>query len=142
MPIGAVRSLDRGTSWDMPQTQTLDTNLWVDRQTGRVFWISCGSHCAIPRFDISDDDGKTWFPGGRILNYDHVEIFTGPPTENLKHLMQGYPNVVYAGMGHEPVKCERSLDGGMTWGLPYPPGLEAIHGPAHDCSAVRSSGRC
>jgi hypothetical protein len=144
MPIGAIRSVDGGASWEKPQTQSLDTNMWVDRQTDRVFWISCGGHCPISRFEISDDDGKTWFPGGRILNFDHVEIFTGPPTENLKHLMQGYPNVVYACMGHKGLKCERSLDGGMTWGpeldIPYPPGLEAVQGPAHDCSAFGLQG--
>jgi hypothetical protein len=144
MPMGAIRSVDRGASWEMPQTQTLDTNMWVDRQTGRVFWIACGGHCPISRFEISDDDGKTWFPGGTILNFDHVQVFGGPPTEKLKHLMKGYPNVVYACMGHKPLKCEKSLDGGMTWGpeldIPYPPGLEAIQGPAHDCSAFGLQG--
>jgi hypothetical protein len=150
IPIGAIRSVDRGANWEAPQTTGNDSNMWVDRRTGRVFWMVLGIRRAprpvsgIPRLEISDDDGKTWFPGGRPLLSDHVQVFGGPPTEKLKHLMQGYPNVVYACMGHKPLKCEKSLDGGMTWGpeldIPYPPGLEAIQGPAHDCSAFGLQG--
>jgi hypothetical protein len=149
-PIPVIRSADRGASWDAPQTTPNDSDLWVDRATGRVFWMVFGlPHSPPPfpggpRLDISDDDGKTWSPGGRPLVADHPQMFSGPPTEKLKHLMQGYPNVVYACMGHQPLRCEKSLDGGMTWGpefdIPYPPELEAIQGPAHDCSALGMRG--
>ncbi len=156
--VGLMRTTDRGANWDTPNSPYNDTNMWADQDTGRVFWMSCGGRCAHPLFDISDDDGKSWYPGGRPLTgpapaffggggtggYDHVELFGGPPTASLKSLMKGYPNVLYACMGHYPLKCQKSLDGGMTWGpeldIPYPPELEAIQGPAHDCSAFGQQG--
>ncbi len=153
-PVGLIRTTDRGANWDTPNSPYNDTNMWADQDTGRVFWMSCGGRCAHPLFDISDDDGKTWYPGGRPLagptvtggmgGYDHVQVFGGPPTASMKNQLHGYPNVVYACMGHKPLKCQKSLDGGMTWGpeldIPYPPGLEAIQGPAHDCSAFGLQG--
>ena len=118
-------------------TPAYDTNLWADPQTGRLFWMSCGGRCAHPLFEISDDDGKTWYPGPRPLTgpgpygvgtggYDHVQVFGGPPVASMKGLLKGgYPNVVYACLGHDPLKCEKSQDGGLTWGpelvIPFPP---------------------
>ena len=149
-PIPVIRSADRGASWKAPQTTPNDANMWVDRRTGRVFWMLFGEphspppFSEIPRLEMSDDDGKTWFPGGRPLAFDHVQVFGGPPTQKLKHLMRGYPNVLYACMGFKPLRCEKSLDGGMTWGpeldIPYPPELSVIQGPAHDCSAFGLQG--
>jgi hypothetical protein len=136
--LGFVRSVDQGAHWEAPNAPSNDTNMWVDRRTGRVFWTSRN------RTDISDDDGKTWFSGGRTLNFDHIQVFGGPPTESLKRRMQGYPNVVYVCVGHMPLKCQKSLDGGLTWGpeldIPYPPELAAIQGAAHDCSAFGEQG--
>jgi hypothetical protein len=153
-PVGVLRSLDQGATWDFvlpaspdnpPRSFVGDANLTVDRTTGRIFWLSPGYTFQVSRLDISDDDGKTWYQGGAPVGFDHVEIFTGPPTAELKSLMQGYPNVLYACMGHLPLKCEKSLDGGMTWvpGLlviPFPPELDPIQGPAHDCSAFGLNG--
>jgi hypothetical protein len=142
-PIGVIRSEDRGSNWDTPNTPTGDTNMWVDRKTGRVFWMTSGSTrggiLRLASLSISDDDGKTWYSGGQAhVASDHVQVFGGPPIASMKKLLQGYPSVVYACMGHKPMKCEKSQDGGMSWGpelnIPFPPGLEAIQGPAHDCS--------
>ena len=119
-----------------------DQNMAIDRRTGRVFWLSPGydvpafAFFETSRLDISDDDGKTWFqssgpPLGKPnhltgqISLDHVQVFAGPPTESLKHLMQGYPNVVYVCEGNAPQSCGKSLDGGITFGpavgIPFPP---------------------
>jgi len=153
-PVGVLRTSNAGADWTTPNNPFNDTNMWADLQTGRVFWMSCGGRCAHPLFDISDDDGRTWFPGGRPLTgptatggtggYDHVQVFGGPPTQGMKNQLQGYPNVMYACMGHKPLKCQKSQDGGMTWGpeldIPYPSGLEGIQGSANDCSAFGLQG--
>jgi len=156
-PIGVLRSTDQGATWDLmlpaspddpPRVSAVDQNMAIDRATGRIFWMSPGyelpGFTQIPRLDISDDGGKTWYRGGEPLGFDHVQIFTGPPTAQLRSLMQDYPDVLYACMGHKPLKCQKSLDGGMTWGpalnIPFPPGLEDIQGPAHDCSAFGLNG--
>jgi hypothetical protein len=105
-------------------------NMWVDRDTGRVFWNGPPL-----RVDHSDSDGLSWIPSTPVpLSSDHSQIFSGPPIENLKKSMQGYPNVVYiveAGGGScgSGGTCgahiSKSLDGGQTWGpavaLKYPP---------------------
>jgi len=136
---GIIRSADRSASWDAPNSSANDNNMWVDRTTGRAFWIAGAG-----RLEISDDDGRTWYPGGRVLNFDHRQIFGGPATANLKNQLHGYPNVVYACVGHYPYKCQKSLDGGMTWGpeldVPYPREVASIQGPAHDCSAFGMQG--
>jgi hypothetical protein len=138
--LGLARSADQGATWDVPNAPSNDTNMWADRTTGRIFWTSRG------RTDISDDDGKSWYSGGRTLNFDHIQVFGGPPTESMKHLMKDYPNVVYVCIGHSPLKCQKSLDGGMTFGpeldIPYPqtPEVMAIQGSAHDCSAFGLQG--
>jgi hypothetical protein len=149
LPIGAVRSMDKGATWEFVDPDgnpprsgssgSIDMNLSVDHDTGRVFWsndleIPVG-YLHIQRVDHSDDDGKTWVPSaGLPMHYDHTQIFSGPPTSGLKHLMQGYPNVVYVvvsggftcpAYGFCGTHITRSLDGGKTFGpaveLPYPP---------------------
>jgi hypothetical protein len=151
LPIGLIRSVDRGGSWDFilrspvgtqPIT-AIDQNLWVDRDTGRVFWIRLDDN-PIPfpsRLDRSDDDGKTWFASGQPcpnrafgpLGCSKPQVFTGPPPQSLKHLMQGYPNVVYVcggGLNTNPLACQKSLDGGNTFGpavtLPAPAGVSCV----------------
>ena len=151
LEIGVLRSVDQGAKWDFvlpatepPRASALDQNFTVDRTTGRIFWIKPGSQPSRGSqkagLAISDDDGKTWFRGGEPLSWDHPVIFTGPPTPKLKPLMKGYPNVVYACMDHHPLRCQKSLDGGVTWGqemiLPYPPELAPIQGPGKDCSML------
>jgi hypothetical protein len=156
-PIGALRSLDQGASWSFvsPLHPTFvypfDSNLGLDRRTGRAFWITPGYKFLLAAFPptmsqvkFSDDDGVTWLSGGNPImrfaagNADSMKIFAGAPTESMKHLLQGYPSVVYNCGGHKPLRCQTSQDGGLTWGpasdLPFPPELEPIQGPNHDCS--------
>jgi hypothetical protein len=153
LPIGLIRSVDQGLSWTFvphsavgtPVTDPIDQNLWVDRETGRVFWISIDLPSPTPaRLDRSDDDGKTWFPSNQPcpnrafnpLGCGHPQVFTGPPTESMEHLLQGYPNVVYvcgggagaiAPPGTIVLACQKSVDGGSTWGpavpIPTPAGV-------------------
>jgi hypothetical protein len=149
-PIGLIRSVDRGVSWDFilrspvgaQAITAIDQNLWVDRDTGRAFWLKIDSPIPFPpRLDRSDDDGQTWFPSGPPcpnrafgpLGCSKPVVFTGPPTPRLKHLMQGYPNVVYVcggGLSTNPLACQKSLDGGNTFGpavvLPAPAGVSCV----------------
>jgi hypothetical protein len=124
LPIGVLRSVDLSASWEFidpsPRTSARltahDTTMAVDRQTGRVFWNSRSASSPLP------------------VLFDDAHVFTGPPTRSLKHLMQGYPNVVYLAVsggftcifhGYCGTHLTKSLDGGATWSpavaLPYPP---------------------
>jgi hypothetical protein len=161
LPLGILRSTDRGANWNFmllpfgpnapPFLLPFDGNMGIDRQTGRAFSMTPGYKNLSPtippqtsRVVFSDDDGRTWSEGGAPLmrfdsgNADSVKIFTGPPTKKSKHLMRGYPNVAYNCSGHKPLRCQKSLDGGMTWGpavdMPFPPELAPIQGPLNDCS--------
>src|ERR1700733_10158143 len=99
LPIGLLRSTNEGENWDFVnptntpvRTEAIDSNMWVDRDTGRIFW----SNFHIYVMSISDDDGKSWSTAAPIpMEFDPPQIFTGPPTPPLKKLLQGYPNVVY-----------------------------------------------
>jgi hypothetical protein len=137
-PIGVLRSTDQGASWSFiypggspPRDLDIDMNMWVDPDTGRVFWTTWDPL----RVDHSDDDGISWIPSAMVpLNADHTQIFSGPPIERLKTSTRNYPNVVYlivAGGGDcgSGGTCgahiTKSLDGGQTWdpgvALKYPP---------------------
>jgi len=161
LPIGIIRSTDKGASWssvvpsgDGPVLDAFDGNVGIDRKTGRVFWITPGYFITAiadtARMAFSDDDGQTWSTGGHPImrldsgNADSMKIFAGPPTKKSTHLLRGYPNVVYNCGGHKPHRCQKSLDGGLTWGppsdVPFPPELAPIQGPAHDCSAFGLNG--
>jgi hypothetical protein len=144
-PIGLLRSVNQGESWDFvnptvtpPRALAIDMNLWLDRDTGRAFWSSDLTFFgpAVNQYiDHSDDDGKTWVRSSPLpILFDHTQIFTGPPPTRLKHLMQGYPNVVYVAVSGGftcavanlcGANVAKSLDGGMTFGqpvaLPSPP---------------------
>jgi len=154
-PIGIIRSTDKGRSWssvvpsgDGPVLDSFDGNVGIDRRTGRVFWITPGyfltSLADTARMAFSDDDGQTWSKGGHPVmrlasgNADSMKIFAGPPTKKSAHLLRSYPTVVYNCGGHKPQRCQKSLDGGLTWGppsdLPFPPELAPIQGSANDCS--------
>jgi hypothetical protein len=145
-PVGVLRSTDRGEHWNFitegpsiaPRSQGDDLNFWLDRQTGRIFWTTTLQPPYAndpPRVDHSDDEGRTWTASSPLpVFYDHTQVFGGPPTERLKGLMNGYPNVVYTCVsggatcgvhGFCGTHCTKSLDGAMTFGasvaLPYPP---------------------
>jgi len=114
-------------------------DLWVDRKTGRAFWsndlIPPVGNAVTQRLDFSDDDGNTWFASSSLpIVYDHTQVFSGPPTKGVKHLLQGFPSVVYACVSGGftcaarnfcGTHCTKSLDGGETFGpsvaIPYPP---------------------
>ena len=147
LPIGLLRSLDRGASWefidpgvDQPRTRRNDMWMWADRQTGRVFWTNDNElpvgKDAPPRVDYSDDDGRTWVSSTPIpeMRNDHAMVFGGPPPEAMVDRLQGYPNVVYYIVSGGftcrvydfcGIHLTKSLDGGMTFSpaapLPYPP---------------------
>jgi hypothetical protein len=137
-PIGGVRSTDGGAHWNAflpnnpnnpPRVTAVDNNMNIDRDTGRIFWVvgQPGESVQIPRMDLSDDGGRTWFNGtnpGTIVLKDHSQIWTGPPPKSLKHMMRSYPNVVYLCQGSGPQTCQYSLDGGNSFSsgvnLPIP----------------------
>jgi hypothetical protein len=133
LPIELLRSSTQGASWSAlnpavtPRTSGLDSNLWVDPDTGRIFW----SNSADLTVNLSDDDGKSWSTSSPMpMKSDHPQIFSGPPTRAMKKLMQGdYPNVVYivvagggtcGSTGFCGTHISRSVDGGLTWGKAFP----------------------
>jgi hypothetical protein len=144
-PVGLLRSSDRGETWTFvnpagvpARSQGDDMNMWVDQQTGRVFWVTTLAPPFAndtPRADHSDDGGITWFPSSLLPTpYDHTQVFTGPPTEALQGLQEDYPSVVYVCVSGGATcsahnfcgtHCTRSVNGGTTFGpamaLPYPP---------------------
>ena len=146
--MGLIRSLDLGTTWEfvphaaggVAVTDAIDQNLWVDRETGRAFWIAIDLPSPTPaRLDRSDDGGKTWFASGPPcpnrafgpLGCGHPQVFSGPPTKSLRFQQHDYPNVVYiCGGGANPLACQRSVDGGATFGpavrIPTPPGVACV----------------
>ena len=112
-----------------------DTQLYVDRVTGRVFYEaynpSTPTQPGLAPTDISfsgylffsDDDGATWTlafpPAGHTLPENPRFVSdVAPPGQPSP---QGYPEVVYwcADVGNvflpEARDCARSLDGGLTW---------------------------
>ncbi len=153
--VGVLRSPNAGALWGLvlpnpPRTLSVDQRMSLDRRTGRIFWIQLGlppnnfGITITPRLDISDDDGKTWFAGGKTLGFDDPSIFAGPPPKTSRTLTHDYPNIVYACMGHKPLKCQRSVDGGLTWGpaseIPFPSELEPLQGPPPGCAEFGTQG--
>jgi hypothetical protein len=135
--IGVIRSTDKGASWTFInpggnplRNESLDEDMWVDRDTGRIFWSN--SFATPLRVDHSDTDGVMWAPSSSIqMSIDHSQIFSGPPPKNLKKNMPGfpnnYPNVLYivdagggpcGGGGTCGTFLSKSLDGGLTWSVP------------------------
>jgi len=146
LPIGLLRSTDEGASWEFvdPSPPTIqrvtaqDTTLAIDRDTGRLFWNTSSAApfgSPVPFVDHSDDEGRTWSSSQTLpVLFDDAHVFTGPPPKELKHVMQGYPNVVYTAVsggftcrlfGFCGTHVTRSRDGGESWdapvALPYPP---------------------
>jgi hypothetical protein len=135
--IGVIRSTDQGASWTFInpggnplRNESDDENIWVDRDTGRIFWSN--SFAPPLRVDHSDSDGVIWIPSAAIqMGIDHSQIFSGPPPKALKKDMPGfpnhYPNVLYiveagggtCGSGSTcGTHLSRSIDGGQTWTNP------------------------
>lgn len=135
-PIGVLRSVDQGEHWDFvnpnvtpARIPAVDMNMWVNRDSGRIFWSSDGvglSAFGIPSrnanvyLDHSDDDGKTWVRSSPLpMFFDHTQIFDGLP---YVAVAGGYTCFVSTFCGTHIAK---SLDGGMTFtepvALPYPP---------------------
>jgi hypothetical protein len=134
---GIIRSVDQGQSWQFvphaangaPVTVAIDQNLWVDRRTGRAFWVKIDNFPSPtpPRLDFSDDGGQTWIAAAQPcpnraygpLGCGHPQVFSGPPRPSMKRLQEDFANVVYVcGGGANPLACQKSLDGGKTWGSP------------------------
>ena len=132
----------RDHSWrtsDQDTQPSLDPYVYADPRTGRVFDVELQGRCSTLRW--TDDQGATFSTSvaGCTLS-DHQSVFAGPAPASGP-APKGYPNVVYycaiadgalsqysAGVG-----CERSLDGGQTWG---PTGEQAFTLTAECASAV------
>ena len=131
LPIGVLRSTDQGASWKFinpattgstsPRTDGTDENMWVDRETGRVFWSS--EHFGMPLGDVdhSNTDGQSWSTSASTgLNVDHTQIFSGPPVRSMRNSLHGYPDVIYLTTSRGGAYTTRSMDGGQTWAPPAP----------------------
>ena len=149
LPIGVLRSVDQGATWDFidpsgnpPRKASFDMNMWVDPDSGRIYWsndLGLGIPPVpgpLPRVDRSDDDGKTWLPSSPLPNFHYIatQIVSGPPPKSLKHPAENAPNPVYV-VTSGSISCPvfnfcgkhvaKSLDGGVTFGpgvaIPFPP---------------------
>ncbi len=140
---GVLRSRDGGRTFEeidpgedaagSTHRNGLHGDVWVDRKTDRVFYVTfgrvkqCGdsglSAGAAPIgsgefLSFSDDQGDTWehsFVGCDM--YDWPKVFTGRPVHSKP---KGYPEVVYVAASTPlplgPLKkVYKSLDGGRSW---------------------------
>lgn len=143
---GVIRSVDGGRTWQFaphapngaPVTNSTDANVWVDRPSGRAFWLKQAyPRPTPPRMDFSDDDGRNWTAAAQPcpnrayddpLGCGHPWVFSGPPVAEMRSTQRAFSNVVYvcAG-GSSPLVCQKSVDGGKTWvppvRIPSPGGL-------------------
>ncbi|MGH9896059.1 MAG: sialidase family protein, partial [bacterium] len=155
-PIAIARSFNEGDTWQAvyPEVWPLsevsvaqggvDNNLYVDHDTGRLFWYQYNSfprlghtgRCGNERgatVVFTDDSGTTW-DWGFDLDFNCSEnptILAAKPTLTPRPVGQefpkGYPNVVYlcgtsgitntgvAGTGNTGRSCSKTLDGGKNW---------------------------
>jgi hypothetical protein len=145
-PAGLAISYDDGGTWKfvkpMGETwQPSDHQLFVDHDTGRLFWSEFGPNPFPQGGDValvdqtqgtmahllmSPDDGRTWTdvkaPCCPLFSENPRFAAAKPPARAPKPV--NYPNVVYycgntnVG-GVSPIiagrVCSRSLDGGVTW---------------------------
>ena len=137
---GFARSTNLGRSWKI--VQPLSTNIagapgypgweqddseqYLDRDTGRLFWTDPQSLGGLAHVAWTDNNGRTW--GGSYVNLgpELTQVSTAKPRPGMTR-PHGYPKVVYAcGEGtsasHTEAPslpavylCEKSLDGGQTW---------------------------
>ena len=127
-----IRSTNNGNTWKIvspmlpggvpAQPISLDPVLYLDKDTDRVFTNNIPPDITCQPVSFSDDAGETWTNTGVCGNFDHQNIFTGPPPKGGQEPI-GYPNVVYycainlvmlSGTS-TATTCSRSLDGGLTW---------------------------
>jgi hypothetical protein len=126
-----LRSTNEGHTWKIvspniagvpTQPVSLDPMLYLDKDTDRVFTNNIPPDVTCQYLSYSDDAGESWTNTGICGNFDHQNIFTGPPPEGGDQPI-GYPNVAYfcainlvALSGTSTATtCSRSLDGGLTW---------------------------
>jgi hypothetical protein len=144
---GLARTFNDGGKWDAVSVQLppdliveeggVDNNLYVDHDTGRLFFYIYGPHyldqpgCLIPGVNpatiaYSDTNGTTWNWG---LDLDHAcsenptVVTAAAPAGGEQP--DGYANVVYlcgdnsstgaAGAGTSGFTCSKSLTGGSRW---------------------------
>jgi hypothetical protein len=144
---GLARTFNDGGKWDTVSVQVppdliveeggVDNNLYVDHDTGRLFFYLFGPHyvempgCLVPGVNpatiaFSDDNGTTWNWG---FDLDHAcsenpTVVTAKPTPSGGQ-PSGYHNVVYlcgddtstgvGGTGNPGFSCSKSLTGGSRW---------------------------
>lgn len=147
-----MRSTNGGTTWasaepripgtDIPRHPiSLDPYLYVDEETGRVFWLDWHGDCSIITW--SDDQGETWLTNPEACGSpvtDHPTIVAGNPPAPFTTV--GYPNIMYYCFNRViDASCGRSLDGGLTWtptGAPAFPGYE----PGNTYNKFGAAGLC
>jgi hypothetical protein len=133
-----MKSADGGLTWAsvearLPGTEeprhpvSSDPYLYVDEETGRVFWLDWHGDCSFLTW--SDDQGASWLTNPEACGSpvtDHPTIVAGNPPAPLTTV--GYENVMYYCFNRvSDASCGRSLDGGLTWtptGEPAFPGYE------------------
>ena len=155
LPIGLLRSTNQGATWNFiapggdtaTRVSGLDMNMWVDPDTGRVFWSNPGTSTPDTHgvfrptksarsaadspgmeVDYSDNDGQTWTASGRIaMANDHAQLFSGPAPHSTTLSKPQYPDVIYmyvagggtcGSQGFCGGHIVKSLDGGRTWSSP------------------------
>jgi hypothetical protein len=145
--FGIARTFNQGAKWNATSVHVapeayafdgqVDNNLYVDHNTGRLFWYMYNSGIGAPQIPyacgtgrgagvaFSDDNGAT-FRSGYDFDHDCSENptnVTGKPRVPGEHL--GYPDIVYlcgdnastgiATTGTLGFSCSKSLNGGVSW---------------------------
>lgn len=121
---GFQRSLDNGRSWTeigggvSQHWTSQDPYLYVDPDTGRVFWHDMVTGGAT--LSISDDAGTSWTTNHiqTVGMNDRPTVVAGrvPRGSALKSTDPAFPKVVYfCSNTIAVVSCARSLDGGRTF---------------------------
>ena len=122
------RTRDHGQTWDDVSPALVGTKfssyggdplVYVDPLTDRLYFVVYEATCLA--LNWSDDEGDTWThtrvcdPAGVT---DHATIFSGPAPAGLAlHASALYLCYNPSSIG----RCQRSLDGGLTWLLLPPP---------------------
>ncbi|MDX6197877.1 MAG: hypothetical protein QOJ79_1028 [Actinomycetota bacterium] len=130
---------------------TQDPYLWIDNVTGRTFLTHLDAPSGAATSVVSDDGGRSWTVGETPFEQpalDHQSIATGPYAAPRPLGIRSYPRATYycakndhiktgsalavtgpeAPGGHGQNQCERSDDGGLTWGPPVFVNADTIYG--------------
>ncbi|HUS25643.1 MAG TPA: sialidase family protein [Candidatus Binatia bacterium] len=121
------------------QLEPEDPILWTDQLSGRTFASNWTQGAGI-EYAFSDDDGTTWIQAGVAPpdgGIDHETIGTGPyPADSPFGAIAaatGFPNAVYyCSQGAEPAFCQRSDNGGVSFG----PSVPIYTGVTSDCASL------